>query len=107
MKKFHVLALLFTSLMCAQTPNVVPASAPATPAVAAPAPATSTTPAPATNPVQRLSLMISATDVAGNPVANLSKSQLSIMDNGHLAAVSDFHHYPTCQSTWGSFSWAE
>ena len=89
MKRICLILLLSTSLLHAQTPNA-PAPVNASPAPAASAPAAPAGPPPA----QKLMLMFSATDASGNPVANLSRSQLSINDNGHLDEVLELHAMP-------------
>ena len=95
MKKLLFLMLLSTSLVYGQTATNGPASTPAAPATT-PAASATTPAAPATTlpAEQKLMLMFSATDSSGNPVANLGKNQISIMDNGHLATVSELHAMP-------------
>ncbi len=81
MKKLWLCLLFSAALINAQESNVLPASAPAASGTAAP-------------PEQKIMLMFSATDPQGNPVANVAKSQLSIMDNGHLGKVVDLQPLP-------------
>ncbi len=89
MKNLVFIALLSVALMHAQTANPAPASAPAAPVDTAAA-----KPEAAPTAAQRLMLMFSATDASGSPVANLSKGQLSINDNGQLTPVSELHAMP-------------
>jgi len=85
------MVLLCAALMRAQTSSVVSTNSTATPAASSAAPAAATASAPTQ---QKLMLMFSATDPQGNPIANIAKSQLSIMDNGHLATVMDLQPMP-------------
>jgi len=102
MKKLWLCLLFSAALIYAQESSVLPASAPAGggSSTAVPAPATAATAAPASPVVekapaeQRMMLMFSATDRDGNPIANVAKSQLSIMDNGHLGKVVDLQAMP-------------
>jgi hypothetical protein len=105
MKKLCLFLLFSAALINAQEPKVLPASAPAasgTAATATPAPTTAAAPtaapaAPAIEKVpveQKMMLMFSATDPQGNPIANVAKSQVSILDNGHLAKISEVQPMP-------------
>jgi hypothetical protein len=116
MKKLCLFLLLSAALISAQESKVLPASTPAasgTPATATPAPTTTATAAPATPVVekapaeQKMMLMFSAVDRDGNPIANVAKSQVSILDNGHLAKISDLQPMPDSPSTWESSCWVE
>jgi hypothetical protein len=105
MKKLCLFLLVSTALIYAQessvpgkTPSTGPApntttAAPAAPA--SPAPTTASAPVAQTPAAeQKLMLMFSAIDPHGDPIANVAKSQLSIMDNGHLAKVMDLQPMP-------------
>jgi hypothetical protein len=97
MKKLILLALLLSSLMCAQTQNTVPASSSAAPPSAKAAESAPASPAAPVIPpptAQKLMLMFSATDASGNPVANLSRSQVAINDNGQLDSISELKAWP-------------
>ena len=98
MKKLCLLLLFSAGLINAQESNVVPATTPPASGTAAPPAAPTATPA---TPVvekaqaeQKLMLMFSATDRDGNPIANVAKSQISILDNGHLARISEVQPMP-------------
>jgi hypothetical protein len=102
-EKLCLFLLLSAALISAQESKVLPASTPAasgTAATATPAPTTAATAAPATPVVekapaeQKMMLMFSAVDRDGNPIANVAKSQVSILDNGHLAKISDVQPMP-------------
>jgi VWFA-related protein len=88
-----VLCCLSAFAQVANTPTSEPPSAQAArPATEAslPSPQPSSAPGPAVAPqMRRVSILVSATDRSGNPVRDLGKDQLSVIDNGQPGAILD------------------